>query len=103
MLIYRSKFNTGKNACATSEPAAIALWLSIGAGIRYDTARKWHGEVKALGLLQGFELEFHHFSTNHIAEVVFPKSTVARKVIHQKFEAQPAPECQQADAHGNFA
>ena len=42
-------------------------------------------------LLDDFEFELHHFAANHEAEVVLPKLSKSREIVHQQFEPEISP------------
>src|ERR1700722_9269203 len=50
---------------------------------------------EAPALLDGFELELHHFPAHHVAQIVLPKFAIPREMIHQEFKPQPTPQREQ--------
>src|ERR1700676_3859108 len=65
----------------------------------------WQGQkdLKKNWSLDGFELELHHLAPHNVAEVILPEAAEAREVVDQEFEAEPAPEGQQAHVDRHLA
>jgi hypothetical protein len=63
-----------------------------GVGMVPENIRDFVQPPQHSRLLDGLELELHHFASNDIAKIVFPEPPKARKSIHQEFESEIAPE-----------
>ena len=59
---------------------------------------KTENGAREAALLQHLQLKLHHFSSHHVAQIEFPKSPEAQRVIHQEFESEIAPNLKQTHA-----